>query len=172
MAIENLEQKIAQKVDKKSSTWKQDAEWRRANRSWLNKSASIAMSILDRMDELGWSQKKLAEELGTTPQYVSKLCKGHENLTLKNIDALERILGIDILSNQKEVTQDAKSTNVHFTQAFDFLLKSIFDKIFDDVRTDTISVVGPKMQISHVLQFNPKTPNTVKSEVRKFAMSA
>ena len=172
MAIENLEQKIAQKVDKKSSTWKQDAEWRRANRSWLNKSASIAMYIIDRMDELGWSQKKLAEELGTTPQYVSKLCKGHENLTLKNIDALERILGIDILSDNKEVTQDAKTTNVHFTQAFDFLLKSIIYKLLEDVHIDTNTVVGPKMQISHVMRLNPNKPNTVKPEVGSFAMSA
>lgn len=172
MAVENLEQKLAQIVEKKSSTWKQDAEWRRENRSWLKKSANIAMCVLDRMEELSWSQKKLAEELGTTPQYVSKLCKGQENLTLKNIDALERILGIDLMTDKKEILHEVKSTNVHFTQAFNILLKSFIDKIIVDVDVNTNSVVVSTKQISNVLQFNPKTPNSIKSEVGNFAMCA
>ncbi len=91
-----LKDKLVQIVEKKASTWKRDAEWRMKNKNWLDKSAHIAMQVLDQLDELGWSQKDLANKLGTTPQYVSKLCKGHENLTLKNIATLENKLGIII----------------------------------------------------------------------------
>lgn len=167
MAIENLEQKIAQKVDKKSSTWKQDAEWRRANRSWLNKSARIAMSILDRMDELGWSQKKLAEELGTTPQYVSKLCKGHENLTLKNIAMLEGILAISLSLDVPYVEQELRSSSTIITNFFE----SIMNDFFKNLLTESKENEKPN-RTSVVMQLNTKATNTVKPEVEDFAMCA
>jgi transcriptional regulator with XRE-family HTH domain len=57
------------------------------------------------MDELDWNQQKLADKMGTSQQYISKLCKGQENLTLKNIAQLEEVLGIEIGFNIQAETQ-------------------------------------------------------------------
>jgi transcriptional regulator with XRE-family HTH domain len=101
MATDKLTKKLDGLISKEPSKWLQDAEWRNANRNWLKKSAKIALLVLDRMDELGWSQKDLAKAMGTSQQYISKLCKGHENLTLKNIALLEEKLGIDLSIGEK-----------------------------------------------------------------------
>lgn len=70
------------------------AQTRRSNALWLRKSAQIAVRVLSRLKEMNMSQKDLAVELGVAPQYVSKLVKGQENLTLETICKLEAILGV------------------------------------------------------------------------------
>ena len=167
MAVENLEQKLAQIVEKKTSTWKQDAEWRKENRSWLKKSANIAMLVLDKMDELGWNQKQLALELGTTPQYVSKLCKGQENLTLKNIDALERALGIDLSLDVSSEKQEIRSPSLTITQIFDITINDFIKKLV----TEKIAY-NQLNSTSVIVQLNIKATNLVKPEVEDFTMCA
>ena len=46
------------------SKWRENAEWRMANKSWLRYSQQIAMMMLDRMEELHMSQKHLSELMG------------------------------------------------------------------------------------------------------------
>ena len=46
------------------SSWRKEAEERQANKEWLRYSQMIAMKMLDRMEELGLTQKKLAERMG------------------------------------------------------------------------------------------------------------
>ena len=46
------------------SRWREKAEWRNANKSWLRYSQRIAMMMLDKMEELGLTQKTLAERMG------------------------------------------------------------------------------------------------------------
>ena len=77
--------------------WKEKAQWRRENRRWLRYSGFIAMSVMNRLDELGLTQKELAERMACSPQYVSKLLRGSENLTLDTISKLEECLGIDLI---------------------------------------------------------------------------
>ena len=50
------------------------------------------MRMLDRMEELGITQKALAERLGCSQQYVSKILKGGENLSLETIFKIEEAL--------------------------------------------------------------------------------
>lgn len=38
------------------SKWRENAEWRMANKSWLRYSQHIAMMMLDKMEELGMTQ--------------------------------------------------------------------------------------------------------------------
>jgi transcriptional regulator with XRE-family HTH domain len=71
--------------------------WRIANRHWLRVSQTIAFDILERLEALGWTQKALAEKMGVSPQYVNKIVKGSENLTLETIVTLQTILEIPIL---------------------------------------------------------------------------
>ena len=48
------------------------------------------------MKELGLTQTQLAAQMGCSQQYVSKLLKGSENLTLETIAKLEEILDLGI----------------------------------------------------------------------------
>lgn len=80
-----------------ASKWRENAEWRIANRSWLRYSQNIAIMMLDEMEELGMTQKQLSELMGCSQQYVSKVLKGQENLSLETMAKIERCLNISIL---------------------------------------------------------------------------
>ena len=79
------------------SKWKEDAEYRRKNASWLMYSAMIALQVKQRMAEIGVTQVMLAEKLGCTQQHISMLLKGKNNLTLETIAKLEEALEFSIL---------------------------------------------------------------------------
>ena len=76
------------------SGWKEKTEWERQNREWIRRSQYIAVMMLKRMDELHLSQTSLANEMGCTQQYVSKILKGKENLSLETISKIEDTLNI------------------------------------------------------------------------------
>ena len=77
--------------------WREKAEWRRENRRWLRYSGFIAVTVIHRLEELKMSQRELAEKMSCSPQYVSKLLKGSENLTLDTISKLEECLELDLV---------------------------------------------------------------------------
>ena len=79
------------------SNWREKAEWRRENRDWIRHSQEIALAMLNKMDELKMSQTALAKQLGCSQQYVSKLLKGGENLSLETISKIEKALTITII---------------------------------------------------------------------------
>ena len=78
------------------SRWREEAEWRRANREWLRYSQYIAIRMLSRMDELHITQTILAEKMGCSQQYISKVLKGKENLSLETISKIESALDFDL----------------------------------------------------------------------------
>ena len=78
--------------------WREKAEWRRANSRWLHYSQIIAVKAYGKMKELGLTQAQLAAQMGCSQQYVSKLLKGSENLTLETIAKLEEILDLELFS--------------------------------------------------------------------------
>ena len=80
------------------SKWRENAEWRMANKSWLRYSQHIAMLMLDKMEELHMTQKQLSELMGCSQQYISKVLKGQEKLSLETISKIEICLQIHILS--------------------------------------------------------------------------
>lgn len=82
------------------STWREEAEWRRDNWSWLRHSQRIAVKVLLRMRELKLTQKALAERMGCTQQYVSKIVKGRENMSLDTLSKLEDALGICLICDE------------------------------------------------------------------------
>ena len=53
------------------SKWRENAEWRMANKSWLRYSQLIAMMMLDRMEELHMSQKQLSELYMLNKKYTT-----------------------------------------------------------------------------------------------------
>lgn len=64
---------------------------------WVCHSQAIAATMSDRMGELGMTQRVLAEKMNCTQQYVSKVLKGRENLSLETLCKIENALGIKIL---------------------------------------------------------------------------
>ncbi len=80
-----------------TNNWIGKAKWRRANKAWLDKSAKISLKILRHIRKEKITKIQLAEMLGVKPQYVSKILKGHENLTLETITKFEIALGISLI---------------------------------------------------------------------------
>ena len=79
------------------SKWREEAEWRRGNWSWLRHSQRIAVKVLLQMRTQGLTQKALAERMNCTQQYVSKILKGKENMSLDTLTRLEEALGISLI---------------------------------------------------------------------------
>jgi len=79
------------------SKWREEAEWRRENWSWLRHSQKIAVKVLLQMKKEGLTQKVLAERMNCTQQYVSKILKGKENMSLDTLSRLEDALGISLI---------------------------------------------------------------------------
>ena len=83
------------------SKWREEAEWRRDNWSWLRHSQKIAVKVLLQMKQDGLTQKALAERMGCTQQYVSKILKGKENMSLDTLSKLEDALGINLIYDEQ-----------------------------------------------------------------------
>lgn len=87
-------------VSDKKSGWLEKAIWREENEVWLDKSAKIAIRILREIrlqKSNGMTQKKLADALNVSAQYINKVVKGNENLTLETISKIEQVLGIALI---------------------------------------------------------------------------
>lgn len=69
------------------------------NRARLRESQDIAIKIFDKLDDLDWSQKRLADEIGVTPQQITKIVSGKANLTLETQVKLQEALDIPILAS-------------------------------------------------------------------------
>lgn len=104
----NILDNLSQYKSETPSKWKDAAEERRANKKWLRYSQNIAMMMLDKMDELRLTQKRLAEIMGCSQQYVSKILQGKENLTLETMEKIEDVLHLDLFSETvKKVNKPA-----------------------------------------------------------------
>ncbi|NDV65899.1 helix-turn-helix transcriptional regulator [Bacteroides sp. 224] len=95
--------KLEQMQPNTPSKWREEAEFRSTNREWLRESQKIATTMLIKMEELGLKQWDLAEKMGVSQQYVSRILRGKENLTLNTIIKIEEALHITILSLSKAI---------------------------------------------------------------------
>lgn len=81
------------------STFEADAKWRQENGVWLKWSQGVAMSIVDYMQENGLSRADIAERLGCSPQYVSRILSGTTNFSFKSVADIEARLGISCMAS-------------------------------------------------------------------------
>lgn len=101
------------------SSWQEEAHWYRQNSGWLKRSSKIAFRILSELDEKGLSQRELALRMDVSPQYVSKIIKGRENLSLETIWKIEEALGITLISvnrNVQYIYPETKTYDDSYTQ--------------------------------------------------------
>lgn len=95
--MNSIVQKLSEHKSSTPSKWREEAEYRAANKSWLRYSQHIAMMMLNKMEELHITQKQLAERMGCSQQYVSKILKGRENLSIETLCKIEDALQITLL---------------------------------------------------------------------------
>lgn len=79
------------------SKWRDEANWRRENKAWLRHSQRIAVKMLSYMKCENLTQNAMAERLNCTQQYVSKILRGTENLTLETLSKLEEAMGTQLI---------------------------------------------------------------------------
>ena len=93
--MDNRMKTTIDKLEKYASTtpskWREALEYRQENKIWLRYSQRIAMLMLE------INQKQLAEMMNCSQQYISKVLKGRENLSLETLYKIEMTLGISIL---------------------------------------------------------------------------
>lgn len=97
----NALDKLNKLASDKVSTWEEEAIERQNNSEWTERSFKIAVKILREIraqkSQNGMTQRRLAEEMGVSPQYINKVVKGKENLTLETISKIESVLGITLM---------------------------------------------------------------------------
>ncbi len=98
MKKEDIIKKLSEIASDEKSGWLEKAKKREANRDWLKNSAKIAIKILRELRSKNLTQIWLAEKLDVTPQYVNKIIKGQENLSLETISKIEKVLGVKLIS--------------------------------------------------------------------------
>jgi len=79
-----------------------DVKNRIKNRAMLRESQQIALKVLMKLDDFGWSQKDLAKAMEVTPQQITKIVSGKENLTIETQIKLQHILDIPVLASYYE----------------------------------------------------------------------
>jgi len=133
----NKEKFLALVSDEKTNTL-QNIRERKKNRATLRESQSIAFKVLARLAALNWTQKKLAEQLDVSPQQVSKIMSGKENLTLETLVKLQEVLDIPLLVSCIERAFDnmMETHKVEVIQDYD-----IPEKITISVEPNSPSVV-------------------------------
>ena len=99
MTIEEAVARLSRYQTEEPSDWRVgEDKIRYANRNgWLQYSRKIAINVAMAMKQQGLSRQDLAYRMGCSPQYVSRLLKGEENLSLETICKLEDALNIAIL---------------------------------------------------------------------------
>lgn len=99
--MKTVVEKLKEHASTTPSKWREEAEYRRANKTWLRYSQHIALLMLDKMDMLGMNRKQLAEKMNCSPQYISKVLKGQENLSLETLSKIEMALGVSIIKEEQ-----------------------------------------------------------------------
>ena len=149
----------------KKSAFITDADYRIKNKKWLRYSSNIARRILAKIeDNKEINQKILAGQLNVTPQYISKVVQGHENLSLETIAKLSEALGVELISfPQYKYSIPTSSTN-HFSPS-DYLLN--LSKEFPDTtfKKEFSSIIlnngGTSIAYANEIATIPKANNNI-----------
>lgn len=70
---------------------------------WVCHSHAIAAAMSNRMELLGMTQKALAMKMNCSQQYISKVLKGRENMSLETLCKIEKALDVKILNSNIKV---------------------------------------------------------------------
>lgn len=99
----------------KKASWVKDAQYRIKNRKWLQYSSNIARRIIAAMKTQGIQQNQLAEKIQVRPQYISRIVKGQENLSLATIAKIAEALNQELISFPEYALSNKKKKVVSST---------------------------------------------------------
>lgn len=110
--IEKLKSLIKHKTNNR---WEESAKWHEENHEALELITKFAIQLHLYLKKYRISQADLAKKMGVSPQYVSRIIKGRENLTFSTVQKIHDALGvkfIDVIENSKTADRVApqKST--------------------------------------------------------------
>ncbi len=99
MTLDRIIERLSRYESPTPSEWREKESVYQTAKSqgWLKYSRKIAIKVAMSMKYQNISRQELAERMGCSPQYVSRLLKGEENLSLETICKLEEALNIAIL---------------------------------------------------------------------------
>lgn len=113
--------KLNKIASREPSGWFEQAKERERNQDWSEKSVKIALLILNeikaRKASQEMTQKSLAAKMGVSEQYVSKILKGQENLTLETITKIEKAMNIKLM----EIPSAMEEKEVEFNPYLQFI---------------------------------------------------
>lgn len=92
-----IKDKLTSRISNKKSNWLEQAEYYEKNKDWLDKSALIALKIVRHLRANNITQKDLAKSLDVSPQYINKIVKGKENLSLETICKIEKVINVNLI---------------------------------------------------------------------------
>jgi transcriptional regulator with XRE-family HTH domain len=98
MSNNEFKERLKNLVTDSKTEWLADADRYDENQVWLDKSALIALKILRHLRSKNITQKELAGMIDVSPQYISRILKGEENLTLETICKLENVLKVVLVT--------------------------------------------------------------------------
>ena len=79
------------------SKFEEEARWRQENEIWLRMSRSVALTIVDYMQDHQLSRAEMAKLLNVSQQYLSRILSGTENFSIKSVAKIEASLGVSCL---------------------------------------------------------------------------
>ncbi len=128
------------------TSWIDELDSFNKNSNWLDISFEIALIVLTKLSDNKrikkgiYNQKMLASALGCSAQYVNKLLKGNENLTLETICNLQNVLDLKLIEVTKfeslstysfedsySYNEPVKDSNIVLTKSTDY------EKVFHDI---------------------------------------
>jgi len=95
----NFQSKISMEAQSK---YLQNAKFRIENKKWLSYSSNIALRVLAALEENeNMTNESLAQMIGVSPEYLNKILKGQENLSLETIAKLSEALNVELITFPK-----------------------------------------------------------------------
>ncbi len=85
-----------------NARWKEIAQWNRDHAESLEDFTIIASRILQTLKDRGMTQKQLAQKLEVSPQALTRIVKGRQNLTLHTIRKIENVLDIALITVNRQ----------------------------------------------------------------------
>lgn len=120
---------------------------------WTRKSSLIALKVNAALDRLKLTKQELASRLGVSPQYVSRIVKGGENLTLETVARLEKALGTVLLddSPSRRYTRISPVRHISSFQAYENYLPGPRFKIRKAILFESSIPVEPEPSSLRIL---------------------
>ena len=84
------------------SKYLQNAKFRIENKKWLSYSSNIALRVLAALEKNEHiTNESLAQMIGVSTEYMYKILKGQENLSLETIAKLSESLNVELIAFPK-----------------------------------------------------------------------